>query len=274
MTLAVRGIDEDVVTAASEATVAAGAASAGVLWLTERFVLDDQSEIDDLAEVLGVPPSSPDGLHRIARRQLGALLARAAVPPDAPSDTTTTTTIDPEEQTTSTTTVIDSEPLPELVQRLIDAGFLDYEPPAVAAVPPGPFAPSSGLRLLAISGEGAVVPDDVIMVPILDQVSGGAVAGEPGPVAVAAQRGPAFDPAPPDDADPAAARVVFVGPIRDDEDLRARLSTVDDLEAFPGLVAMVLALRHGASGQYGHYGVGEGAQSLLPPPVDAGEAPG
>jgi Copper transport outer membrane protein, MctB len=274
VTLAVRGIDEDVVTAASGATEAAGARSAGVLWLTERFLLDEQSEIDDLAEALGVSSGTAEGLQRTVRRQLGTLLARAALPPALPPDgPTTTDPTDPNDTETSTTEV--PEPaVPELVQRLVDAGFLDYDPPAAGGPPPGVFAPSSGLRVLAISGEGAVVPDDLILVPVLDQVSGGAVTGEPGPVAVAAQRGPAFDAAPPEDADPAAARVVFVGPIRDDEDLRARVSTVDDLEAYPGLVATVLALEHGASGQYGHYGIGEGAQSLLPPPVEAGEAPG
>jgi hypothetical protein len=274
VTLAVRGIDEEPVDAASAATEIAGARSAGVLWLTERFLLDDQSEIDDLSEALGVAGGSAEGLQRTVRRQLGTLLARAALPPEFPSEVTTTTDpTDPFEGGTTTTEL--AEPgLPELVQRLVDAGFLDYDPPASGVPPPGVFAPSSGLRVLAVSGEGAVVPDDLILVPVIDQVSGGAVAGEPGPVAVAAQRGPAFDPAPPEDADPAAARVVFVGPIREDDDLRARVSTVDNLELFPGLAATVLALNHGAGGQYGHYGIGEGAQSLLPAPVEAGEAPG
>ncbi len=164
--------------------------------------------------------------------------------------------------------------MPDLVQRLVDAGFLDYEPPASGPPDPADFAPGAGLRLVAISGEGALVPDATVLLPLLEQVSSTAEAGRPGPVVVAAQRGPAFDPAPPEGADPDAARIVFVGPIRDDEDLRARVSTIDDLELAPGLVALVLALEHGAGGQYGHYGLGEGAQALLPPPVDVAEAPG
>ena len=91
------------------------------------------------------------------------------------------------------------------MQRLIDAGFLDYEPPPTGVPDAALFEPGAGLRLLAVSGEGAVVPDADLVLPILSQVASSAETGEPGPVAVAAQRGPAFDAAPPDGADPAAA---------------------------------------------------------------------
>jgi len=267
LTLAVRGADENAVDAASAATTAAGARSAGVLWLTERFALDDQSEVDDLAEALGVSSGSADGLRRTVRRQLGTLLARAALPAGGGQ-------VEPDFDIPSTEGAIAPTGIPELLQRLVDAGFLDYEPPAAGVPEAALFEPGAGLRMLAVSGEGAVVPDADLLVPILSQVSSSATTGEPGPVAVAAQRGPAFDAAPADGDDPAAARVAFVGPIRDDDELRARVSTVDDLESYAGLVAAVLALEHGAFGQYGHYGVGEGAQSLLPPPVDAGGTPG
>ena len=86
LTLAVRGIDEDAADAAAAATVAAGAVPPASLWLTDRFALDDQSEVDDLAEALGVSTGTADGLRRTARRQLGTLLARAALPPATPAD--------------------------------------------------------------------------------------------------------------------------------------------------------------------------------------------
>jgi hypothetical protein len=291
LTLASRGTDEDVVGAAVEATIAAGARPAGILWLTDRWLLDDQSEIDDLAEAFGFSNPSAEGVQRTARRQLGTLLARAATPsfeavptdptdatdpsdPSDPSDPTDTTDRTDSTADATTTTEAAEASVPDLVQRLVDAGFLDYEPPASGPPDRADFAPGAGLRVVAISGEGALVPDATVLLPLLDQVSSTAEAGRSGPVVVAAQRGPAFDPAPPEGADPEAARIVFVGPIRDDEDLRARVSTIDDLELAPGLVALVLALGNGAGGQYGHYGLGEGAQALLPPPVDVAEAPG
>ena len=61
-------------------------------------------------------------------------------------------------------------------------------------------------------------------------------------------------------------RTVFVGPIRDDDALSDRVSTVDDLESFAGWAGVVLALEDLASGQLGHYGVGDGADRLLPAP--------
>ena len=57
--------------------------------------------------------------------------------------------------------------------------------------------------------------------------------------------------------------------VRDDENLRDRVSTVDDLETFAGWASVVLALEQLAFGQTGHYGVGDGADRLLPAPVEA-----
>jgi hypothetical protein len=61
---------------------------------------------------------------------------------------------------------------------------------------------------------------------------------------------------------------VFVGLLRADENVRSNLSTVDDLETFAGRVAVVLALEQLGSGQFGHYGVGDGSDSLVPPALE------
>jgi hypothetical protein len=272
LVLAVRGIDEDTVESATSAMLGAGARSVGVLWLTGRFLLDDESEVDDLADALGVSGGTADGLRSAARRQLASLLARAAAPaivePVEPLDPGLDPSLEP-----TTTSAPAEVGVPEPIQRLVDAGFLDYEAPAAGAADLALLAANSGLRLLVISGPGASVPDELVLLPIIGQASAGS-ATTPRPVVVAAQRGPEFDAAPPDGADPDAERVVFVSRIRDDEELRARVSTIDDLETFAGLAAVVLALEHGADGQYGHYGIGAGAQSLTPPPVDAGDGSG
>ena len=264
LVLAVRGVDDDVVRATADATVAAGAELGGVLWITERLVLDDEAEVADLADVLQLGIDDPDRLRGSLARRLGTVLAAAAELPGP----------GPEElpDTTATTTPGDAPTLPPptpteeppLIAALRGAEFLELDPPAQA---PSTFAvvPEAGLRLVVVSGTSAVLPDDDFLVPLVDRVTEDVTPESGAPVVVAAQRGPDDGVEATEGFDPAAERVSFVGPLRTAEALRDRLSTVDDIERFTGLVAVVLALEHGAAGQYGHYGVGEGAQSLLPP---------
>lgn len=157
-------------------------------------------------------------------------------------------------------------PVPPLVQGLLEGGFLELDVPDAA---PDGFAlvPVNDARYLVVSGPGAEVPDAQVLAPLVAAIAGAAEAGAPGgPVVVAAQAGPVAGADLGDDVDPAAERVRFVGPLRLDEGIRDRLSTVDHLEQGTGVLASVLALERGIVGQYGHYGVGEGAQSLLPAP--------
>ncbi len=60
-------------------------------------------------------------------------------------------------------------------------------------------------------------------------------------------------------------RSAFVKPLIDDAELRTNVSTVDNLEQKVGRVAAVLALSDLGVGRAGHYGVGTGATSILPP---------
>ena len=55
-----------------------------------------------------------------------------------------------------------------------------------------------------------------------------------------------------------------MGLLRRDADVAARLSTVDDLESSMGEAATVLALDDLGVARTGHFGVGPGAQRLLP----------
>jgi hypothetical protein len=55
-----------------------------------------------------------------------------------------------------------------------------------------------------------------------------------------------------------------VGPLRADGSISAKLSTVDDLESPMGQAAAVLALADLSEARAGHFGVGPGAQRLLP----------
>ena len=133
------------------------------------------------------------------------------------------------------------------------AGFLTYEGPSpgTSTTSSQPLAlsqlPLANTRYLVVSGAGAEVGDDVVAVPLVQayaQASGRAVAAESG-------------------VDSEGGRAVFVGLLRGDV-ASGRLSTVDNLESPMGQTAAVLALEDLGVPRYGHYGVGPGAQRILP----------
>ena len=59
-------------------------------------------------------------------------------------------------------------------------------------------------------------------------------------------------------------RGVFVGLVRRDATVNGKVSTVDNLESPMGQAAVVLALEELGESRVGHFGVGPGAQRLLP----------
>jgi hypothetical protein len=243
--IAARGIDEDAVDAASAAVGAAGARLGGTLWLTRRLLLDDADERSDLATILGlgVDPddaAGADRLHRSLSARLGALLAAAGAP-DPSGDAGTDPTPPPE---------------PELLVGLRNEGFVELEAPPTD---PG-FAvlPERGVRYVVVSGSGAAVPDELVLLPTLGRL----VANDPVPVVAAVPS--------PDDEQSDADAVDLVTAVRENDELRQLVSTVDNLETFAGRVAVVLTLEHAGVGQVGHYGVADGAEALVPPPVSDG----
>ena len=137
------------------------------------------------------------------------------------------------------------------------AGFITYEAPPLptsttsTSTPPTLAAlPLANTRYLVVSGAGAEVGDDVVAVPLVQayaQASGRVVAAESG-------------------VDTDGGRAVFVGLLRGDS-LAARMSTVDNIESPMGQTAAVLALEDLGIPRFGHYGVGRGAQRLLPQPT-------
>ena len=61
-----------------------------------------------------------------------------------------------------------------------------------------------------------------------------------------------------------ADRDAVLAPVRNDDSLATQVATVDNLEAVEGAIATVLALGDLTIGVVGHYGVGSGADRLLP----------
>ena len=142
----------------------------------------------------------------------------------------------------------DTNPL----RALADAGFVVFDAPpnqATALAPALTSLPAAGLRVVLVSGAGADVADDDLAVPLA------AALGQSSARLVAAEAG----------RDSPGGRAVFVGLLRKDTSVGPRISTVDDLESAGGQAAVVLALADLAAPRTGHYGVGPGAERLLPP---------
>ena len=140
-----------------------------------------------------------------------------------------------------------------LLAALAAAAFATFEAPAASPAPLSSL-PLQGTRYVIVSGEGAAVPSESLAVPLTELLAleGGIpiVAAEPGAAA----------PKPED-------RPPFVGPLRANSDVAARLSTVDNVDDYRGRVAVVLALDVLGQGRTGHFGVRPGAQRLVPEPA-------
>ena len=222
----VRGIEEGPADALREQLANAGAQSQGTIWLTRKFRLDSEADIQALATALGVAAL---GATETRVQALGVLAE------------------------VITGSVIGAGPL----AALRDAGFVEIEPPAASVVTSTttgagqPAAPASepGPRVVVMSGAGAEVSDDEVAIPLVRAFAG------IGPGVVAVEAG----------TDEPGGREVFVGPLRRDRQLTPDVSTVDDLETFAGRAAVVVLLRRPATTPAGHFGVGPQAERELPP---------
>ena len=232
LVVAVQGVERRPVDAVRQALAAADAVPAGTLLFTNKLRLDNDADMRALATTVGANPAAgPESVRRQTLTRLAAVLDGTA------NDAT-------------------------LLPALAAGGFVGYEPPSPTATTTtlglGSF-PVANLRLVVVSGAGAEVGDDRVGIPFAQalvaqapaspQAGGSAVAGF-----VAAESG----------RDTPGGRAVFVGSLRGDGSISARLSTVDNLESPIGQAAAVLALADLEDGRTGHYGRGPAAQRLLP----------
>jgi hypothetical protein len=229
MVVAVAGIDRRPVDELRQALVSAQATQQGTIWFTSKMRLTSDGDVRALATALDLAVDRPE----VVRRQA---LTRVATAREGAS--------------------AEASPLAALQA----AGFLTYESPPASTTTTGAQPATTGTipsslaalplastRYLVISGAGAEVGDDVVALPLVQayaQASGRVVAAESG-------------------VDSDGGRAVFVGLLRGDV-LSARLSTVDNIESPMGQSAAVLALEDLGVPRFGHYGVGRGAQRVLP----------
>ncbi len=139
--------------------------------------------------------------------------------------------------------------LEELLHQLDDLGVVSFR---------GPLGDdgvtTEGVELVVLGG----LTTDMDPVPVLDALLS-AVAGEAPPMAVAADA--ALDEPPQEGDEP----IGIVPAVRGDGRLRDQVTTVDHVADFAGLSALVLGLADLDLGQVGHFGVDDGADSVLPP---------
>lgn len=241
LVIATAGTDDALLDGAIRSLRAAGADVAGGWQITDRWTLDTDDEIADLDAVLGVTSDQPDRLRRNAAIQLGDVLLAATRPPAGPEG---------EAQ---------SEPSePELVAQLRAAGFLEHRrlPGREGEVVP---LPDGGARFVLISARSADDPGQLFAQALAQQLTAAGrapVVAAQGAVELESEGEPVPD---------SEARTTFVGPLRGPDDVAERLSTVDDLDQPAGLAALVLAVADLGDGRLGHYGIGPGADRLLPP---------
>jgi len=253
LVVAPRGIDDGLVERVTTALDQADADVMGTWWLTDRLLLDDDDEVAQLADALGLSTDDTGRLRNNLAIQLADVLYGAI---DLPAASGSAAGAVGAEQTQQA-----APAEPELLARLREAEFVDYD------VPDGEDdvvrLPAEGLRIVMVSGPDASVPLGDALMPVLTDLTSD---DQPAPVV-------AVEPSrvPEDQADgdePPAERLVDV--IRDDGDLSQYVSTVDNLDRVSGRVATVLALVDAKPGapRIGHYGTEDGTQ-LLPPVPDA-----
>ncbi len=274
--IASRGVKEADVNASVQAMVVAGGDVQGVWWFTDRWLLDDDAEVADLATLLGQDSTDPSRLRRAAIDRLGGELrgrqfvappetstttvpdgSDTTVPDGETTVTTATTTVVPDADPAATTTTtindpgsVDGEPLATnelaVLTALVDHGFIEFE-----TVPGGPDVAQfpAQTHLLLVGGSNDV-PDDLVVEPLVVRLSRNAA------TPVLGVAGSAL----PDDGGVSD----LVTMIRQDDRLRELVPTVDELDHFEGWAAMVLALADVGDGVVGHYGLGEDASRLLP----------
>ena len=239
LVIAVNGVDRKPVDTLRQSLVTAGASLQGTVWITSKMRLDNEGETRALAAALaGAVPTTTTTVPAA-----GAAAPAAAAP---------TTTID---DAASSAETVRQQALARLIAdpaslaAMVSAGFLGYDPPPEGDASPGlGVVPAAGTRFVVVSGAGAEVGDDILAIPLAQALatSGGR--------AVAAEAGQDTD----------GGRAVFVGLLRGDATANGKVSTVDNLESPMGQAATILALEELGELRVGHFGVGPGAQRLLP----------
>jgi hypothetical protein len=246
LVVASSGLDGAVTERVVEAVTETDAELIGVWWLTDRFALEDENAIDDLGSALDLTSVNANRLRRDVVVRLAEILDGATGAPSAAG-------------VTQGSGMVQERSQPDLLERLHENGFVDYDLPA-GSDGDAIALPAGGTRIVVVTGPSDETHDELLMQLLNELASEGPV-----PVLIASPTAPAGeDENTGDDTDP----LPLLAQVREHDDLADRVSTVDNLDRVAGKLALVLALEDAAPGapRTGHYGSGERADHLLPPP--------
>jgi len=250
----VRGIDTDRVDQLRSDLVSADARLQGTVWLTSKLQLDRQDDVRSLAETFGLATTDAELVRSAVLDRLAVELVAGGLGLSAPA--TVVAVPEPSTVPGATTTTARVARKGGVLAALSTRGFVEIKGPESGPSFDASQPLPAGTRFVVASGQGADVPDPqgaIALVRSLAEASGTStrvMAVEPGKAAQG--------------RDP-EVRGRFIGPLRSEgKELDNRISTVNNLEDFRGRVAAILALVDLGVGRVGHYGVGSGAERLVP----------
>jgi hypothetical protein len=233
LVIAAPGVDGDSLDKLTEALSDSASTFLGTVTVDDKVELQGGAA-EDMATALGATTRDPAQLRHLATAQLARQLNQASKPgtsgPEPPQ-----TSLPPTENS--------------VLGSLVDAGFLKYEP-SDAKVDPGALLSGRGYRYVLVTGANTDVPDSAFLLPLVRALTDEHAADV---VVASAATG--------DDAE--NERATTLRPYVEDSDVRDRISSVDDLEDFSGVAAVMLSLADLGIDQRGHYGYGDG-RTLLP----------
>jgi hypothetical protein len=289
----VQGVDEELLELTRRSLRAADATSHGTLSFTARWEELDELEILELAELTGRPLADAEGARTRVMRDLAQEMLVASEPapepveppldgegepPVVPGDAEATEQggegavgeVVPaqDDPPSTTTTTVEEEPNGELLAALVERGYLQFSPDA-ASTP----LPEFGGRYVVVTTDEADLPHEAALLPLLEELAAAdpapVVAAEPLPEPESEEEAEAAEEDG-DDPDPRPTPGLLVVAVRSDPQMQLSITTTDSAPRFIGQAAIVLGLADLVAPvpRVGHYGVGEGAASLVP--VDEG----
>lgn len=244
LVLAVRGVEDeghaDVVTLLGTA----GAEYRGTLWFTGRLALESAEDRRDLARALGRGEDLPPGvLREAALTSVTAELRAGVAGPGAPTGFDGGSPDGPSSGPSGL----------GVVAELREAGFIELDASEGSGEQVGDLI-TAGTRVVLVSGPTAVVDNGVWARPLASALVEPPAAADV--LLLAVESFAAGDP----------RRAEFTEPLRTDDALSDRMSTVDNIDEFAGRLAAVLALQDLAADHTGHYG--RDAPRLIPAPAE------
>jgi len=223
-TIATRGVDADAVKQTVELAQQAGARAPGIIWLEGKLSLSDPDALRELGDLIGRPGQNGKATREEAWNALAGRLATGAGTAANGRD---------------------------LLTALADAGFISFESVGNQG---DNFSAASfeggDARVLVIDGTKGQVSANEVLAPLTTALASNRLRVVAGEVFAEKDGGP--------------KRGAVLAPIRNSDQLKQGVSTIDDLDQLEGRVASVLAVSDLGRNVIGQYGYGAGATKSAP----------